>query len=194
MKQASNSRRSRGRGNGKRQNNRNSNFDSGGPEGRIRGSASQVHEKYLALARDALSADDRVASENYFQHAEHFYRILHANSENQKEGAKDGAKDGDANQKDRGRNRRGRNRGNGRDNARDNNNNQQQNAEAENKPADENTETKPDIVETVDLAATEPVENPGNSIDDVPEPQEPEAPQESEEPQEPQEPQDPISA
>ncbi|MBT3915331.1 MAG: DUF4167 domain-containing protein [Rhodospirillaceae bacterium] len=188
MKQASNSRRSRGRGNGKRQSNRNSNFDSGGPEGRIRGNASQVHEKYLALARDALSADDRVASENYFQHAEHFYRILHANSENQKDGAKDGTKDDDANQKDRGRNRRGRNRGNGRDNARDNNNNQRQNAEAE------NTETKPDIAESVEVAATEPVENPGNSIEDVPEPQEPEAPQEGEEPQKPQEPQDPISA
>jgi len=83
MKQASNSRRSRGRGNGKRQPNRNSNYDSGGTEGRIRGNASQVHEKYLALARDALSADDRIASENYYQHAEHFYRILHANTDGQ---------------------------------------------------------------------------------------------------------------
>ncbi len=108
MKQTSNSRRSRGRGNGKRQGNRNSNYDSGGPDGRIRGNASQVHEKYLTLARDALAADDRISSENYFQHAEHFYRILHANAD----GQKDSTKDGDTNQKDRDRNRRNRNRGN----------------------------------------------------------------------------------
>lgn len=128
MKQASNSRRSRGRGNGKRQPGRNSNYDSGGPDGRIRGNASQVYEKYLALARDALSADDRIASENYFQHAEHFYRIVNANAEAQaqkeaqKEGQGEQRADGNG-QKDRGRGRRNRNnnRGNGRNNNAGNN-------------------------------------------------------------------------
>jgi hypothetical protein len=53
-------------------------FDSNGPEVKIRGSASHVYEKYLQLARDANSAGDRVAAENYLQHAEHYYRILAA--------------------------------------------------------------------------------------------------------------------
>jgi hypothetical protein len=84
MKQSSNSRRSRGRNNGgKRPGNRNGNFDSHGPDGRIRGNASQVHEKYLSLARDALAIDDRISSENYSQHAEHFYRIIAHNAEMQ---------------------------------------------------------------------------------------------------------------
>jgi hypothetical protein len=51
-------------------------FDSNGPDVRIRGNAFQVHEKYLALARDAQSAGDRIAAENYLQHAEHYYRII----------------------------------------------------------------------------------------------------------------------
>ena len=85
MKQGSNSRRPRGRSNNnKRSPNRNNNHDSGGLEIRVRGNASQVHEKYLSLARDALSADDRISSENYSQHAEHFYRIMSINAENQK--------------------------------------------------------------------------------------------------------------
>lgn len=77
MKQGSNSRRSRGRGNGKRPQ-KNYNFDSAGPEGRVRGNAQQVYEKYLAMARDAMTAGDRIATENYFQHAEHYLRVLMA--------------------------------------------------------------------------------------------------------------------
>ena len=85
MKQGSNSRRTRGRRNSdKRSSNRNSNHDHSGSDLRLRGNASQVYEKYLALARDALSADDSISSENYSQHAEHFYRIMASNAENQK--------------------------------------------------------------------------------------------------------------
>ena len=58
-------------------------FDSNGPDIRVRGNAYQVFEKYLALARDAQSAGDRVAAENYYQHAEHYYRIINANSDGQ---------------------------------------------------------------------------------------------------------------
>src|SRR3546814_3862717 len=69
------SKRSRGRnsGGGGRRNvpPRHQTFDSNGPNVRIRGNAHQVHEKYLALARDAASAGDRIAAENYYQHAEH---------------------------------------------------------------------------------------------------------------------------
>ncbi len=56
-------------------------FDSNGPDVRVRGNAYQVFEKYLALARDAASAGDRIAAENYYQHAEHYYRIINANNE-----------------------------------------------------------------------------------------------------------------
>ncbi|MFQ6016944.1 MAG: DUF4167 domain-containing protein [Kiloniellaceae bacterium] len=55
---------------------RSTNYDSNGPEGRIRGNAHQVYEKYVALARDALSSGDRVSAETYYQHAEHYFRIL----------------------------------------------------------------------------------------------------------------------
>lgn len=48
---------------------------------RIRGNAFQVHEKYLGLARDAAGAGDRVAAENYLQHAEHYFRIYSADME-----------------------------------------------------------------------------------------------------------------
>ena len=54
--------------------------DSTGPEIKIRGSASQIFEKYLALARDATVSGDRVMAENYLQHAEHYYRILNPNA------------------------------------------------------------------------------------------------------------------
>lgn len=77
MKQGSNSRRSRSRSGGKRHSGgKNQNFESNGPEVKVRGSAQQVQEKYLALARDATSTGDRVAAEGYFQYAEHYYRIL----------------------------------------------------------------------------------------------------------------------
>ncbi|MBM3571018.1 MAG: DUF4167 domain-containing protein, partial [Alphaproteobacteria bacterium] len=54
-------------------------FDSNGPEVRIRGNAYQVYEKYLQLARDAAAAGDRIAAENYLQHAEHYFRIINMN-------------------------------------------------------------------------------------------------------------------
>jgi hypothetical protein len=56
--------------------NRNHVFDSNGPEVRIRGTAQQLFEKYLQLGRDATSGGDRVLAESYFQHAEHYFRII----------------------------------------------------------------------------------------------------------------------
>jgi hypothetical protein len=77
MKHASNPRRGRGRNNGKRNpSSKNRNYESGGSDGRVRGSAQQVLDKFLALARDAHSAGDRIAAEGFFQHAEHYYRVL----------------------------------------------------------------------------------------------------------------------
>ena len=58
--------------------NRNHVFDSNGPEVRVRGTSQQLFEKYLQLGRDATSSGDRVTAESYFQHAEHYFRILNA--------------------------------------------------------------------------------------------------------------------
>jgi hypothetical protein len=54
------------------------NYESNGPDVKIRGSAQQIAEKYAQLARDAQSSGDRVMAENYLQHAEHYNRIIAA--------------------------------------------------------------------------------------------------------------------
>ena len=82
MRPAQKSNRSRGRGNrkggggGGGGNNINRVFDSAGPEGKVRGTPQQIIDKYLSLARDAQTSGDRVAAENFLQHAEHYQRIL----------------------------------------------------------------------------------------------------------------------
>ena len=58
--------------------NRNHVFDSSGPEMRVRGTAQQLYDKYTQLARDAASSGDRVLGEAYYQHAEHYFRIIAA--------------------------------------------------------------------------------------------------------------------
>ena len=58
--------------------NRNHVFDSNGPDLRIRGTSQQLFEKYLQLGRDATSSADRFMAESYFQHAEHYFRVLNA--------------------------------------------------------------------------------------------------------------------
>jgi hypothetical protein len=79
MRQGSNPKRLRGRNGRKSTNPRSQSFESNGPEVKVRGNAQQVVEKYLALARDAATAGDRIRSESYFQHAEHYYRLMNAN-------------------------------------------------------------------------------------------------------------------
>src|ERR1700751_4582484 len=56
-------------------------FESNGPDIKIRGTASHVAEKFVQLARDARSSGDPVASENYYQHAEHYFRLIAAAQE-----------------------------------------------------------------------------------------------------------------
>lgn len=63
---------------GNRPQNRNQIYDSNGPDVRIRGTAHQVCEKYLALAKDASSIGDVVLAESYLQHAEHYQRIINS--------------------------------------------------------------------------------------------------------------------
>jgi hypothetical protein len=65
----------------------NQTLDSNGPNIKIRGSAHQIYERYLALAREAATSDDRVAAENFYQHAEHYFRINNVNREANQQGA-----------------------------------------------------------------------------------------------------------
>src|ERR671919_536324 len=60
-------------------------FESNGPDVKVRGTASHIAEKYATLARDAQTSGDPVAAENYFQHAEHYYRIIAAAQEQLRE-------------------------------------------------------------------------------------------------------------
>src|SRR5579862_8665074 len=56
-------------------------YESNGPDVKIRGNASHIAEKYLQLARDAQSSGDPIAAENYYQHAEHYFRLIAAAQE-----------------------------------------------------------------------------------------------------------------
>jgi len=78
--------RMRGRNNNHSSNNNNNNrrnhnpltrvYESNGPDVKIRGTANHVADKYLQLARDAQTSGDPIAAENYFQHAEHYFRLI----------------------------------------------------------------------------------------------------------------------
>jgi hypothetical protein len=85
--------RSRGRYNGnrpfqqqQRPPQRSQTFDSNGPNAKIRGSAHQIFERYIALAREAAIGGDRVAAENFYQHAEHYLRVANAGREGTQQG------------------------------------------------------------------------------------------------------------
>jgi hypothetical protein len=56
-------------------------FESNGPDVKIRGNPSHIAEKYVQLARDAQASGDPIAAENYYQHAEHYYRVIAAAQE-----------------------------------------------------------------------------------------------------------------
>jgi len=56
-------------------------YESNGPDAKVRGTPQQIVEKYMQLARDALSGGDDVKAESYFQHAEHYQRIINAAQE-----------------------------------------------------------------------------------------------------------------
>jgi hypothetical protein len=78
MRQGQQNRRGRGRGGRKPQNPLARNYESNGPDVKIRGTAAHIAEKYMSLARDALASGDLVTAESYLQHAEHYNRIIMA--------------------------------------------------------------------------------------------------------------------
>ncbi len=79
MRQGQHKNRSRGRNQRRPGNSTNRVFESNGPDVKVRGTAQTVAEKYLQLARDAVSSGDTVMSDSYYQHAEHYMRIIAAN-------------------------------------------------------------------------------------------------------------------
>src|SRR3954469_11044528 len=56
-------------------------YESNGPDVKIRGNPSHIAEKYIQLARDAQSSGDPVSAGNYYQNAEHYYRLIAAAQE-----------------------------------------------------------------------------------------------------------------
>lgn len=84
MRQPQNAKRGRGRGrrgNGGGQShapNRNTSYESNGPDVKLRGNAQQLHEKYMALAHDAASTGERISAEAYTQFADHYFRLHQA--------------------------------------------------------------------------------------------------------------------
>jgi hypothetical protein len=75
-------RRMRGRNGNNNNNNRKGpnpltrSYESNGPDIKIRGSAQHIADKYAQLGRDAQVSSDPVAAESFFQHAEHYYRLI----------------------------------------------------------------------------------------------------------------------
>ncbi len=65
---------------------RNQTFDNNGPNVKIRGSAHQIFERYVALAREAERSGDRIAAENLYQHAEHNFRVANASNDGNQQG------------------------------------------------------------------------------------------------------------
>src|SRR6202048_1760736 len=65
---------------------RSQNFESNGPNVKIRGTPHQIFERYVALAREASTSGDRVAAENLYQHAEHYFRVMNAANEGHRHG------------------------------------------------------------------------------------------------------------
>src|SRR5919201_1600938 len=99
MRQGQQNRRGRGRGR-KPQNPLARNYESNGPDVKIRGTAAHIAEKYMSLARDALASGDMVTAESYLQHAEHYNRIIMA-AQQQFGGQQGGGREGGG--RDRGR-------------------------------------------------------------------------------------------
>jgi hypothetical protein len=62
---------------------RSQSLDSNGPNVKIRGTPHQIFERYINLAREASTSGDRVAAENLYQHAEHYFRVMNAANEGQ---------------------------------------------------------------------------------------------------------------
>lgn len=157
--------RSRGKNNRNRSpsNNINRVFDSSGPEGKVRGTPQQIIDKYTQLSRDAFLGNDRVAGENFQQHAEHYARLLNeaqkdAETKRQQNQPQQGGNNGNANGQNDNQSNGGNNNGNANDG---NGNNQRKNRDAQrreekqnrdrsNDGGDPGSSPQPDVIDTAD--------------------------------------------
>ncbi|MDC1382156.1 DUF4167 domain-containing protein [Candidatus Puniceispirillum sp.] len=85
MRQPQNAKRGRSRGRRGNNNsghnyvpNRNTSYESNGPDVKLRGNAQQLHEKYMALAQDASTSGERIPAEAFAQFADHYFRLHQA--------------------------------------------------------------------------------------------------------------------
>ena len=85
MRQPQNAKRGRSRGRRGNNNsghnyvpNRNTSYESNGPDVKLRGNAQQLHEKYMALAHDASTSGARIPAEAFTQFADHYFRLHQA--------------------------------------------------------------------------------------------------------------------
>ena len=130
-------------------------YDSAGPEGKVRGTAAQIIDKYTSLARDAMTSGDRITAESFYQHAEHYQRILTtiqaAEAEERERRAQQQAQNQNSNQQNQ--NER---RGNGDGNAqRDDNRSQSEATESAASADTAGDDDKPQIVETPEARKAE---------------------------------------
>jgi hypothetical protein len=135
-------------------------FDSSGPEGKVRGTPQQIIEKYNQLARDAQLSGDRVALENFQQHAEHYTRLL-ASAQKEQDARQEAQQQQQQNQQARA------------DRAQDRNTNQRHNAQGNADGSSEDfgsgdqpSAAQPDVIEA-DASATL-VETPEAKADAAP--------------------------
>lgn len=159
MRQNQNAKRSRGRGrrsgnSGQHSFNRNTTFESNGPEGRLRGNAQQLFEKYTSLANDAQSSGERVLFEANSQFADHYYRIqqsILANAEQRRQNDERGQNGGQNAGQNSGQNKRGQNKAEA-----------EQDAE---KPTETSAETSAEVDEAETSAETAEAEKPKAASD-----------------------------
>ena len=142
----------RGRGRGRKpQNPLQRGYESNGPDVKIRGNASHIAEKYITLARDALSSGDTVMAENYLQHAEHYNRIIASAQQQQESNGQNSHHNNSAN-----------GQANGRGDGGHRNNRRNQNASSEEQPAEQTSEVIENAEKSVpeEVAAEEPAPKP----------------------------------
>lgn len=129
-------------------------FDSSGPEGKVRGTPQQIIDKYNQLARDAQLSGDRVATENFQQHAEHYLRLLGTAQKEQDKQREQQEAENRKRQADRDRERSRQ---------------EQDNNDGEEKASDPGAGDQPDVIDVVSEESDSGlVETPENKSDEAP--------------------------
>ncbi|OWU81368.1 DUF4167 domain-containing protein [Phaeobacter sp. 22II1-1F12B] len=127
-------------------------FDSSGPEGKVRGTPQQIIDKYNQLARDAQLGNDRVATENFQQHAEHYLRLLSSAQKEMDQRREEQERQNRERQAERDRERQDRGDQDGQKQAPAQNQGQQGN---QTRSEDPSQAPQPDVLETAETAESD---------------------------------------